>query len=192
MRRRSSREAPRPRASGAAIAACLAPGDADYFVLKPKHSAFFATPLDLLLRHLRVRRLLLSGVAGDQCVLLTAIEARMQDYDVAVPGGLRRLADRAAQRGRAALSEEGAQGRDAAEPRPAPRRGLRLAGRRPPAVRSGAAALAFVGSVAARARRRARSAVVVDALLVLIAIATLPPCCDALPPCSCCALPAAS
>ena len=50
-----------------------------------KHSAFFATPLDLLLRHLRVRRLLVSGVAGDQCVLLTAIEARTQDYDVTVP-----------------------------------------------------------------------------------------------------------
>ena len=71
--------------TGAAIAASLAPGDKDYFVLKPKHSAFFATPLDLLLRHLRVRRLLVSGVAGDQCVLLTAIEARMQDYDVIVP-----------------------------------------------------------------------------------------------------------
>jgi len=69
----------------AAIAAQLAPGDDDYFVLKPKHSAFFATPLDLLLRHLRVRRVLVTGVAGDQCVTLTAIEARMQDYDVAVP-----------------------------------------------------------------------------------------------------------
>ena len=54
----------------------------DYFVLKPKHSAFFATPLDLLLRHLRVRRLWLAGVAADRCVLLTAIEARMRDYDV--------------------------------------------------------------------------------------------------------------
>jgi len=71
--------------TGAAIAARIAPGDADYFVLKPKHSAFFATPLDLLLRHLRVHRVLVTGVAGDQCVLLTAIEARMQDYDVAVP-----------------------------------------------------------------------------------------------------------
>jgi nicotinamidase-related amidase len=70
---------------GAAIAAQLAPGDLDYFVLKPKHSAFFATPLDLLLRHLRVRRVLVTGVAGDQCVLLTAVEARMQDYDVVVP-----------------------------------------------------------------------------------------------------------
>jgi nicotinamidase-related amidase len=70
---------------GAAIAERLRPGEQDYFVLKPKHSAFFATPLDLLLRHLRVRRLIVSGVAGDQCVLLAAIEARMQDYDVVVP-----------------------------------------------------------------------------------------------------------
>jgi nicotinamidase-related amidase len=72
-------------ATGAEIAKRLRPGEEDYFVLKPKHSAFFATPLDLLLRHLRVRRLIVSGVAGDQCVLLTAIEARMQDYDVVVP-----------------------------------------------------------------------------------------------------------
>ena len=71
--------------TGAEIARVLVPGDRDYFVLKPKHSAFFATPLDLLLRHLRVKRLLVTGVAGDQCVLLTAIEARMQDYDVVVP-----------------------------------------------------------------------------------------------------------
>jgi len=70
---------------GAAIAERLLPGEQDYFVLKPKHSAFFATPLDLLLRHLRVRRLIVSGVAADQCVLLAAIEARMQDYDVVVP-----------------------------------------------------------------------------------------------------------
>lgn len=71
--------------TGAAIAERLRPGEQDYFVLKPKHSAFFATPLDLLLRHLRVRRLIVSGVAADQCVLLAAIEARMQDYDVVVP-----------------------------------------------------------------------------------------------------------
>jgi nicotinamidase-related amidase len=71
--------------TGAEVARHLAPRELDYFVLKPKHSAFFATPLDLLLRHLRVKRLLVTGVAGDQCVLLTAIEARMQDYDVVVP-----------------------------------------------------------------------------------------------------------
>jgi nicotinamidase-related amidase len=71
---------------GAAIAASLAPGAADYSVLKPKHSAFYATPLDLLLRHLRATTLLVTGVASDQCIVMTAAEARMRDYDVIVPG----------------------------------------------------------------------------------------------------------
>ena len=71
--------------TGARIAAALAPADDDYIVLEPKHSAFFATPLDLLLRHLRVRRIVIAGVATDQCIFLTAVEARMQDYAVAVP-----------------------------------------------------------------------------------------------------------
>jgi nicotinamidase-related amidase len=88
-------------ATGAAIAALLAPGELDYFVLKPKHSAFFATPLDLLLRHLRVRRVVVTGVAGDQCVLLTASEARMQDYDVVVPADC--VGSQTAERNAAAL-----------------------------------------------------------------------------------------
>jgi nicotinamidase-related amidase len=71
--------------AGAAIAASLMPSDADYAVLKPKHSAFFATPLDLLLRHLRVRRLIVTGVATDLCILMSAAEARIRDYEVIVP-----------------------------------------------------------------------------------------------------------
>ena len=69
---------------GAAIAAELAPDDGDYAVLKPKHSAFFATPLDLLLRHLRVQRIVLAGVTADQCILWTAAEARVRDYGIVV------------------------------------------------------------------------------------------------------------
>lgn len=71
--------------AGAAIARQLAPQPIDYVVLKPKHSAFCATPLDLLLRHLGARRLILTGVASDQCVLYTAADARMHDYEVIVP-----------------------------------------------------------------------------------------------------------
>ena len=71
---------------GAAIAETLLPDEDDYSVLKPKHSAFYATPLDLLLRHLRVQRLIVTGVASDQCILMSAAEARMRDYDVLVPG----------------------------------------------------------------------------------------------------------
>ncbi len=48
------------RRTGRAIAEAPAPRADDYSVLKPKHSAFFATPLDLLLRHLRVNGLIVT------------------------------------------------------------------------------------------------------------------------------------
>jgi hypothetical protein len=74
------------RGDGAArIAELLKPERDDYFVLKPKHSGFHATPLDLLLRHLQARRLVIAGVSGDQCVLYTVADARMHDYEVVVP-----------------------------------------------------------------------------------------------------------
>ncbi|HSC63743.1 MAG TPA: isochorismatase family cysteine hydrolase [Caldimonas sp.] len=71
--------------TGATIAEQLQPDDGDYSVLKPKHSAFYATPLDLLLRHLRVNRLVITGVASDQCIVMSAAEATMRDYEVIVP-----------------------------------------------------------------------------------------------------------
>jgi nicotinamidase-related amidase len=71
--------------AGAEITRLLEPGPEDYFVLKPKHSAFFATPLELLLDHLRTQQMIITGVAGDQCVLSTAADARMRDFEVLVP-----------------------------------------------------------------------------------------------------------
>jgi len=71
--------------TGAAIAEQLQPGAGDYSVLKPKQSAFYATPLDLLLRHLRVERVFVTGVASDQCIVMSAAEAHMRDYEVVVP-----------------------------------------------------------------------------------------------------------
>lgn len=71
--------------AGARITERLRPDGDDYFVLKPKHSAFFATPLELLLQHLQAHRLLLTGAASDQCIVATAMDARMRDYDVIVP-----------------------------------------------------------------------------------------------------------
>jgi nicotinamidase-related amidase len=49
------------------------------------HSAFFGTPLQLLLQHLKVHHLILTGVSSDQCVLATAATARMLGLDVTVP-----------------------------------------------------------------------------------------------------------
>jgi nicotinamidase-related amidase len=70
---------------GAGITRALMPDHDDYFLLKPKHSAFFCTPLDLLLQDLKVRRLILTGVATDQCIATTALEARMRNYDAEAP-----------------------------------------------------------------------------------------------------------
>jgi nicotinamidase-related amidase len=70
---------------GAAIGSRLAPREDDYFILKPKHSAFHATPLQELLQHMRASHLFITGVSSEQCVLLTAAEAKIRDYRVTVP-----------------------------------------------------------------------------------------------------------
>lgn len=61
------------------------PDDRDYFVLKPKHSGFYCTALDLLLKHLGVTNLILTGIAGNNCVLFTANDAYMRDFNLFVP-----------------------------------------------------------------------------------------------------------
>lgn len=63
----------------------LKPRDCDYFVLKPQFSGFYATNLPVLLPKLGVRRLVLTGVATDICVLFTAGDAHMRDYALWVP-----------------------------------------------------------------------------------------------------------
>ena len=70
---------------GKPIVELLRPDEHDYFVLKPKHSGFFGTTLDLLLRYLEVRALVLCGVAGNNCVLFTANDAYMRDLELYVP-----------------------------------------------------------------------------------------------------------
>jgi nicotinamidase-related amidase len=79
------RDCMRPGGRGRALVERLHPAPDDYFVLKPKHSAFHATPLDLLLRKLGVEELIVTGVAGDGCVLYTAADAHLRDYRVVVP-----------------------------------------------------------------------------------------------------------
>jgi nicotinamidase-related amidase len=83
--------------AGKLLAYCLGPGrparefvgplqpDAkDYCVLKPMHSAFYQTPLDVLLRRLNVTSLVLAGLATNSCILCTAHDAKMRDYSVTV------------------------------------------------------------------------------------------------------------
>jgi nicotinamidase-related amidase len=70
---------------GRPVVELLRPLDEDYFVLKPKHSAFFSTALETLLQALETETLVLTGLAGDNCVLFTAHDAYMRDYRLAVP-----------------------------------------------------------------------------------------------------------
>jgi nicotinamidase-related amidase len=83
--RRITAHCRRDGARGKPIVDLLLPADDDYFVLKPKHSGFFSTTLDVLLAYLGARTLVLAGVAGNICVLFTANDAYMRDYDLVVP-----------------------------------------------------------------------------------------------------------
>jgi nicotinamidase-related amidase len=70
---------------GQPLAELLRPEKEDYFVLKPKHSGFYATTLDTLLEYLGAERLVLTGVNGDTCVLATAMDAYLRDFELYVP-----------------------------------------------------------------------------------------------------------
>jgi nicotinamidase-related amidase len=70
---------------GRRVSQRLRPTVRDYFVLKPKHSGFFDTTLDTLLGSLRTRRVILTGIAGNICVLFTANDAHMRDLKVYAP-----------------------------------------------------------------------------------------------------------
>jgi nicotinamidase-related amidase len=72
-------------APGREIVKRLTPEEGDYFVLKPKHSGFFSTTLDLLLRYLGAETVILAGIATDICILFTANDAYMRDYHLFVP-----------------------------------------------------------------------------------------------------------
>ena len=73
------------KGKGREIVDLLRPDDDDYFVLKPKHSGFFSSTLETLLRYLGARTLILTGIAGNYCVLFTANDAYMRDYKLIVP-----------------------------------------------------------------------------------------------------------
>ena len=70
---------------GREIVELLKPAGDDYFVLKPKHSGFYSTTLDLLLKHLGANTLILAGFTADVCILFTANDAYMRDYRLVIP-----------------------------------------------------------------------------------------------------------
>ena len=74
----------RSEARGRDFVSAVAPDEEDYFVLKPMHSAFYQTPLDVLLRYFEARAVILCGVSTNSCIVCTAHDARMRDLEVVV------------------------------------------------------------------------------------------------------------
>ena len=92
----------RENSRGQEIVSLLQPDDDDYFVLKPKHSGFFSTTLETLLHYLGPKKLILTGIAGNFCVLFTANDAYMRDFELLVPSDC--TASNTAQENREALT----------------------------------------------------------------------------------------
>jgi nicotinamidase-related amidase len=72
-------------AKGAEFVRPLLPDSEDYFVLKPMHSAFYMTPLEVLLQHLQVETLMLTGLTSNSCITVTAHDANMRGFDIYIP-----------------------------------------------------------------------------------------------------------
>ncbi|HEX6587515.1 MAG TPA: isochorismatase family cysteine hydrolase [Longimicrobiales bacterium] len=70
---------------GRPIVEMLRPRVGDLYILKPRHSGFHATPLEILLRRLEVDRLVLTGLQTHICVLFTAHAAHMRNFEIVVP-----------------------------------------------------------------------------------------------------------
>lgn len=74
--------------AGRTVSRTLSPREEDYFVLKPMHSGFYSSALEVLLRHLNTATLVLAGFATDLCILFTAHDAYMRRYELFVPRDL--------------------------------------------------------------------------------------------------------
>ena len=55
------------------------------FIVKARHSIFFETQLDYMLRRQGISRLVLIGQVTEQCILYSALDAYVRHYEVVVP-----------------------------------------------------------------------------------------------------------
>jgi nicotinamidase-related amidase len=63
----------------------IKPPDVAKFVIKARHSAFYGTPLEYLLRTEGIDRIVMTGQATEQCILYSALDAYVREIEVAVP-----------------------------------------------------------------------------------------------------------
>ncbi|HEU5135862.1 MAG TPA: isochorismatase family cysteine hydrolase [Steroidobacteraceae bacterium] len=74
-----------PERAGAELVRGLLPAENDSIILKPRHSAFFGTPLNVLIDDLGIDTLILIGVSAESCVWMTACDAHTRGLDLIVP-----------------------------------------------------------------------------------------------------------
>jgi len=63
----------------------IVPAEDTDFVTKARHSAFYETPLEYLLRQGRIERVVLTGQVTEQCILYSALDAYIRHFEVVVP-----------------------------------------------------------------------------------------------------------
>jgi nicotinamidase-related amidase len=62
----------------------LVPDEDAAFVVKARHSVFYETPLEYLLRQEEIGRIVLTGQVTEQCILYSALDAYIRHLEVAV------------------------------------------------------------------------------------------------------------
>jgi nicotinamidase-related amidase len=73
------------RRPGSALVRSLTPAPVDEIILKPRHSAFYGTPLEALLDDHSIGTLILIGVSAESCVWMTACDAHTRGFALVVP-----------------------------------------------------------------------------------------------------------
>lgn len=74
-----------PRLPGADLVQSLRPESTDEIVLKPRHSAFFGTPLEALLDDHGIDTLIILGISAESCVWMTACDAHTRGFKLVLP-----------------------------------------------------------------------------------------------------------
>jgi nicotinamidase-related amidase len=62
----------------------IAPDENCLRLLKVRHSAFYASSLDYLLRRLETRKVILTGQVTEQCILYSALDAYVRHFSIVV------------------------------------------------------------------------------------------------------------
>jgi nicotinamidase-related amidase len=63
----------------------VSPAEDALFVVKARHSIFYETPLEYMLRQQGIEKLVLVGQVTEQCILYSALDAYIRHMEVVVP-----------------------------------------------------------------------------------------------------------